>query len=611
MADLLVKDTSLAAVANAIRAKIGGSSPINFPDGFASEIGNLTDTSDATATEDKILSGFSAYGAAGTKLNGNIPSQAAQTITPTSQDQTIQAGKYLSGAQMIEGVVCTNLIPENVADGVTVKIGTATDDDSVALVVGTHQGGGQQPQLNAPTISVSSSGNQSVISITNPASNGNFVEKYGVYLDGTWSVDTTSTSNIPITTLGNHSVTVKACGTDFEDSPASNAVTINNYAITVTCVDCTADVSNPTFISNNGATATLVFTPNTDLEIRSSSVVISGASVVSVYKDTGTVVIGSATANVTMTVTALEPLAAAILTVTGLGNEDPTTVVFTESGEFDWGFPEETVDGNIFIKIPTMYRRINTVSDNQITSFSLSNKQADVDFVPYPCFLDSDGTTVLPYVLIGKYCSSSTYVMNSVNATPASITLATGRTNARALGTGYQLYDWQIQKLFVDLAMMKAKTVNFNDGSQMISEYLGIEHLNQATSIDGVYQDSGNWYAATNPSDYISSPSTSPPTGYNLLSYPAPLSGDPFGWVMALGYDNSTPFLNYPSIAGGNASKYYCDAYVNMNNNCPVNTNIGYGGTSQGSRDGLFHCDANSQWSNSRCLRLCYKPISL
>lgn len=142
MADLLVKDTSLTAVANAIRAKTGGSSPINFPDGFVSEIGSLTDTSDATATEDKILSGFSAYGAAGTKLNGNIVSQAAQTITPTSQDQTIQAGKYLSGAQTIEGVVCENLSPENIADGVTVKIGTATDDDSVALVVGTHQGGG-------------------------------------------------------------------------------------------------------------------------------------------------------------------------------------------------------------------------------------------------------------------------------------------------------------------------------------------------------------------------------------------------------------------------------------------------------------------------------------
>lgn len=561
------------------------------------------DTSDATAYNSEILFGKTAY-ARGTKLTGTILSQPAQTITPTIAAQTIPAGWYLSGTQTVEGVVCTNLIPENIADGVTVKIGTATDDDSVALVVGTHQGGAQ-PQLNAPTISVSSSGNQSVISISNPATNGNFVEKYKIFLNDVLWTETTATSNIAITPLGNNTVTVKACGTDFEDSPASNAVTVNNYTITVTCVDCTADAGNPTVISNNGATATLVFTPDADLEIRSDSVVISGASVVSVDKATGTVVIGTATANVVMTVTALEIRAGAILTVTGLGGGDPLVdVVFTENEiAFDWNFQEVTIDGNIFIKIPTMYRKVNTVVDDQITSFSLADSKIDNDYQPYPCFLDSDGTTVLPYVLIGKYCSSSTSVINSVNDTPASQTLENGRTNARALGTGYQLYDWQIQKLFVDLAMMKAKTVNFQDGSATISEYLGIAHMDQGVWIDGIYRNNSMWYVARNPSNYASNPST--PTGYFLLSYSSPTAD---AEIKKLGYDINNPFVNYPweVILNSSFSTYYCDGYYHGSGSHPIITVVG----GAEARRGLWYCFSSYLWSQTSGVRLCYKPIS-
>ena len=74
-------------------------------------------------------------------VGSNVPRQAAQTITPTTTDQTIASGKYLTGTQTIEGIVCTNLTAANIANGVTVKIGTATDDDSVASVTGTLQGG--------------------------------------------------------------------------------------------------------------------------------------------------------------------------------------------------------------------------------------------------------------------------------------------------------------------------------------------------------------------------------------------------------------------------------------------------------------------------------------
>ena len=100
-----------------------------------------------------VSAGYVSSGTAGTvSVSGSntsqLTTQAAQTITPTTTNQTIASGKYLTGVQTIEGIVCTNLTAENIADGVTVKIGTATDDDSVASVTGTHQGGGGASTTN-------------------------------------------------------------------------------------------------------------------------------------------------------------------------------------------------------------------------------------------------------------------------------------------------------------------------------------------------------------------------------------------------------------------------------------------------------------------------------
>lgn len=100
------------------------------------------DVTQKTVTAGSMLSGTTALKNDGTDITGSIASQAAQTIHPSTTDQTIASGKYLTGAQTIKAVTTTNLTAANIVQGVTVKIGDSTDDDCVASVTGTAATGG-------------------------------------------------------------------------------------------------------------------------------------------------------------------------------------------------------------------------------------------------------------------------------------------------------------------------------------------------------------------------------------------------------------------------------------------------------------------------------------
>lgn len=78
----------------------------------------LIDLTGDTVASEKMLQGTTAHSASGSTIIGSISSKAAQIYTPTTTNQTIASGQYLSGAQTIAGD--SNLIAENIAKDVTI-----------------------------------------------------------------------------------------------------------------------------------------------------------------------------------------------------------------------------------------------------------------------------------------------------------------------------------------------------------------------------------------------------------------------------------------------------------------------------------------------------------
>lgn len=154
------------AACDAIRLKSGTQADITSGE-MASKISALSvgvDVSATTATANKVLKDYVFYTSNGTRTTGTIQSLAATNYYPSTSDQTIASGKYLSGNQKIKKLKMTNLTAGNIKAGVVVKIGDDDDDDRVTSITGTysastyHTASGSFTGDNSSSITVTVSG---------------------------------------------------------------------------------------------------------------------------------------------------------------------------------------------------------------------------------------------------------------------------------------------------------------------------------------------------------------------------------------------------------------------------------------------------------------------
>ncbi len=89
-----------------------------------------------------ITAGYVSSGTAGLiSVSGSTTSQltttAASTYNVSTSNQTISAGRYLTGTQTIRGVTISNITAANIKVGVTVNVGDSADADRIIGVTGT------------------------------------------------------------------------------------------------------------------------------------------------------------------------------------------------------------------------------------------------------------------------------------------------------------------------------------------------------------------------------------------------------------------------------------------------------------------------------------------
>ncbi len=158
-----------------------------------------------TPTEDKVTFSY------GDMVSGNITLDFSQ-----GNQEVSSADNELYNHVIIQKP--STFIPENIAEGV-----------EIAGLLGTFQGAGEKPKLRTPTITRSGD----LITITNPSTNGTYVEKYLIYVSGILTKEqTTTTFSVASFDLqGNINFAVSLFAKGFEESDKSTTIAVITYAI--------------------------------------------------------------------------------------------------------------------------------------------------------------------------------------------------------------------------------------------------------------------------------------------------------------------------------------------------------------------------------------------
>lgn len=190
-----------------------------------------------------------------------IPQLKPLTVTPAKNAQNISApdGKVGYSSVTVEKIPDDYIIPSGTLQ-ITAN-GTFDVSGKANVLVDVPC---DKPTLNAPSISLSGT----TLTITNPSSNGNFVTSYTLY-NGSTVITTTTSKTIKlstyITTAGTYTLTVKAKGTNFNDSASSNSVTYTLKSQTTPAISLVSGTTIQIDTIDENATTIEVFADGTSI----------------------------------------------------------------------------------------------------------------------------------------------------------------------------------------------------------------------------------------------------------------------------------------------------------------------------------------------------------
>ena len=220
-------------------------------------------------------------------------------------------------------VLVTDTYLTNIGNAIREKNGESTTykPSEMAAAIQAISGGGDQPQLNAPTISIT----EDTLTITPNKNNGNFVTGYNVYVDpGTGYVlfGQTATLVNDLTQYqvpqGDYKIKVAAVGENFIESDYSNELNYTNvfYIITNTLTNCTSNNSKTSIRKGSAYSATITANSGYSMAGATVSVTMGDTDITSTAYSDNAITIAEVTGNLIISISAMKGISWAAGSVT-------------------------------------------------------------------------------------------------------------------------------------------------------------------------------------------------------------------------------------------------------------------------------------------------------